>query len=283
MQLVVGENGAKCFQTKKVPWIKEGFLRYYIRPYLQRHFHAIWLYGEPPTIGRLSTMPLVVCLNHSSWWDLFVPAYVEHLLLHHDVYTVMDAEQLRRYAIFSKMGVLGVDRSSLAGIKAFLNSTETLLKGRPRSLWLTPQGEMVSNYRRPLRFQPGLAHLARRLERFHLLFCAVHYEFWTERLSEAFIAFSELKTVDTSCQNWRGREFLQAQERRLEELLDTLLEAVAQRDVSVFHPLLKGASGNAAVYDLPRAVWARLCGRRYVGEHGAVPTPKWRERTHTHR
>jgi 1-acyl-sn-glycerol-3-phosphate acyltransferase len=262
----------------KIPWLKEGFMQYYVPRYLKRHFHTLYLYGDAPRIALNDSTPLIVCLNHSSWWDLFVPAFVEHCLFHHDVYAVMDAEQLQRYAIFSKMGVLGVDRTSLQGIKAFLDTVEHLFKNQPRALWLTPQGEMVSNYQRPVRFQPGLAHIAMRLKRFHLLHMAVHYEFWTERLPEAFIHFSEPTFVDTSDATWNPQTFLRQQETRLQGLLDSLLIAVQQRDATCFQPLLQGASGTAPLYDAFRAFSARRQRRPFFREHGAIATPLWRRR-----
>ncbi|WP_081648249.1 lysophospholipid acyltransferase family protein [Chthonomonas calidirosea] len=262
----------------KIPWLKEGFMRYYVPRYLKRHFHTLYLYGDAPRIPLDDSIPLIVCLNHSSWWDLFVPAFVEHRLFHHDVYTVMDAQQLQRYALFSKMGVLGVDRTSLQGIKAFLDTVEHLLKDQPRSLWLTPQGEMVSNYQRPIQFQPGLAHIAMRLQRFHLLLVAVHYELWTERLPEAFVHFSEPAFVDASEPAWNPRMFLRQQEVRLQGLLDSLLIAVQRRDTTCFQPLLRGASGTAPLYDALRALRARWQHRPFFQEHGAVATPSWRRR-----
>jgi 1-acyl-sn-glycerol-3-phosphate acyltransferase len=261
----------------KWPWLTAGFRRY-TRRYLARSFHAVHLVGQFAALNDDGRTPLLVCLNHSSWWDVLVPFFVESELFGWDLYGVMDARQLARYRIFAHMGMIGVERSSLAGAREFLRFSETLLKDQRRALWLTPQGEMVSNARRPIRFQPGLGHLAARLGRFYLIHIALHYEFWNERLPEAFVRVSEAALYDVAPGALSPRSFVRDSERALERELDALLAAVEGRDSSGMRTLLAGGAGTSPTYDAFRALIARLQGRRLEREHGRIVTPSWKGR-----
>ena len=54
--------------------------------------------------------PLIVCVNHCSWWDVLVGLFMETELFGCEWYTMMDARQLQRYRFFCRLGVIGVDR-----------------------------------------------------------------------------------------------------------------------------------------------------------------------------
>jgi 1-acyl-sn-glycerol-3-phosphate acyltransferase len=261
----------------KTPWLEQWFLRY-THTYLKRSFHAIHLYGERPRIESDGRTPLLVCLNHSSWWDVLVGLFMATELFGWEYYTVMDARQLQRYRFFCRLGVIGVDRSSLAGVKEFLPYAETLLKGRQRALFLTPQGVMTSNYTRPIRFQPGVGRLAPLLGDFHLARVAMHYEFWDERLPEAFISVSPVERRTVCGADFDRRRFVHEQELALEAQLDALLAAVRTRDPAAFHPLLTGKGGISPTYDAIRRIGAALKGERFTPEHGEVLTPQWKNR-----
>jgi 1-acyl-sn-glycerol-3-phosphate acyltransferase len=261
----------------KTPLLETWFLRY-THHYLRRSFHAIHLLGEPPQIPTNGQIPLLVCLNHSSWWDVLVGLFMASELFGWEWYTMMDSRQLQRYRFFCRLGVIGVDRTSLAGAREFLRYAETLLKGRQRALFITPQGTMTSNYARPVRFQPGLGHLAPLLGEFYLAQVALHYEFWDERLPEAFISVSsvERRTICTS--DYDRKRFVREQERALEAQMDKLLAAVRLRDPAAFRPMLVGKGGISPTYDAIRRIGAKLKGEEFTQEHGKILTPQWKDR-----
>lgn len=262
--------------AKKSALIERWFFSY-ARRYVRRSFHAIHLLGEPPRFAaETPALPWLVCLNHSSWWDVLLGFCIGKELFGGDHYGVMDERQLRRYAFFARLGAIGVDRTSLTGAKEFLRYCETLFRGQPRALWITPQGEFASNYARPVRFQSGIGYLAERLGEFHLTTLAFHYEFWEERLPEAFVSFSPLTRVRVGA-DFDRKAFVQAQERLMESQLDALLACVQARDASIFRPYLRGSTGISPTYDLMRRLTARLKGERFTAEHGAIVTPQWKE------
>ena len=211
--------------------------------------------------------------------------FVQKELFDWEAYTVMDARQLQRYKFLARLGVIGVDRTSLTGAKEFLKYSTALLQGQRRALWLTPQGTMTSNHTRPITFQPGLSHLAAGLDNFYLARVALHYEFWNERLPEAFVSVSPIEhiyNVNASLDSSLNRKgFLHTQEIALQMQMDTLLAAVQARDASAFTRLLQGRVGISPTYDAIRTLGARLRGQTFTPEHSNLVTPQWKQQPPT--
>jgi 1-acyl-sn-glycerol-3-phosphate acyltransferase len=270
-------NEDMLMPASKSPLLEQCFVRY-TRHYLRRNFCAIHLLGDPPRFTDDGQSPLLVCLNHSSWWDVLLGLYVETELFGWEAYTVMDARQLSRYRFLNRLGVIGVDRSSLAGAKEFLHYAENLLKDRRRALWITPQGAMLSNHQRPIVFQPGVSHLAVHLGDFYLAHVTFHYEFWQDRMPEAFVSISPVEKVRVCRETNDRKAFLHAQEHIQEAQLDALLKHVEQRDPAPFRTLLRGKGGISTTYDMFRATTAKLRGEAFTPEHGQVITPQWKNR-----
>jgi 1-acyl-sn-glycerol-3-phosphate acyltransferase len=247
---------ASMITASKLPLLEKVFVPYTAWS-LRRHFRAVHLMGDVPKFDSNENLPLLVCLNHSSWWDVMLGLYAAYTLFDWEAYSVMDERQLQRYRFFSKLGMIGADRTSLAGIKEFLRYAETLLAGKRRALWITAQGEFTSNLVRPIQFQPGIAHIAEQLGDCLITTVAFHYEFWNEPKPEAFVSMSPLTRL-THTSDFNRRTFLDSLERRMEAQLDALLAAVQKRDASAFHVLLRS-------------------GKRGQ-DHGAVVTPKYGQR-----
>ncbi len=262
--------------ARKSPPLEAAF-RLYTRRYLRRSFHAVHCLGDFGPARETFPRPLLVCLNHSSWWDVLLGFFVATDVLGRDSYTVMDARQLQRYKFFARLGVIGVDRASLKGAKEFLTVSADLLRGSRRALWITAQGEMLSSAARPIRFQPGLGYLAERLGEFDFTTLVLHYEFWNERLPEAFVSLSSIECVTASGPDWNRKAFVHAQERRLEAQIDALQSLVERRDPTAFRPLLHGSGGISPTYDFIRSLNARLRGKRFSPEHSDLETPQWRQ------
>ena len=163
---------------------------WWVRGYLQKHFHAVRLSlpGRPDVPPDL---PLIVALNHPSWWDPIVGAILAGLFPERDHYAPMDAEALARYSLFDKLGFYGVERGTWRGASDFLRTTEAILS-RPRSaVWITVQGRFADPRIRPPRLQPGIGHIARCLSQGTVVTLALEYPFWEERLPEALARFGE--------------------------------------------------------------------------------------------
>ena len=121
----------------------------------------------------------------------------------------MDADALRRYRIFERLGVFGIEPGTMRGAREFLRTSRSIL-ARPRTaLWITPQGRFADARERPPGIQPGVAHLARRLEQAVILPLALEYPFWEERHPEALARFGPAIVVERGARpNRRGVAYL---------------------------------------------------------------------------
>jgi 1-acyl-sn-glycerol-3-phosphate acyltransferase len=242
------------------------FDRYVVR-YLRRRFHRVWCWDTSGLAGLPRDLPLLFVLSHASWWDVLVGYYLARFLVRVESYAPMDELQLRRYRILARLGVYSVDRFSTAGLRAFLRYTVGLLSG-PRAVWITPQGEIVSSWLRPVRFQSGLGHLVRRMPEVAVVPVALHYEFREEPRPEIFVKLGPPRIFRGA--RPAASEITRLLERDLERELDAVQAALLGRDLRPFSVLLEGATSTSVVYDGVRALRALITGRRDPARHGEL-------------
>src|SRR5436309_10662787 len=144
-------------------WLIRGFRRYCAR-YVRKHFHAVRLSKAswPLPVGD---EPLLVVLNHPSWWDPLIGVVLSDALASRDHFAAIDAAAVQRYPFFQRLGFIGVDSSSLRGAAEFLRIGQTLLSEPGRMFWVTAQGRFTDVRERPLALRSGVGHLAARLDR----------------------------------------------------------------------------------------------------------------------
>lgn len=246
-----------------------GWFVRYIHFYLGRNFHGVHLL-RLGSLEDLDGWPLLVCLNHPSWWDPLMAAYLsQRFFQERRQYAPIAAAGLEKYRFFERLGFFGIDPATRAGAFRFLEIGETLLSEDDSALWVTPQGQFIDVRQRPIQIQPGVGHLARRLKRFAMLPVALEYAFWNERYAEAFACFGQPVFVEDgrehSASDWNAC-FSEA----LEDTLDALSDKVRDRDPGAFEPLLDGSAGVGGVYDLWRSVKVRLRGKKFQPEHGRI-------------
>ena len=251
-----------------------GLFHRHVRRYLGRHFHAVRL-ARAGGIPAAGAEPLVVYLNHPSWWDPLVAmaialeAFPER---HHRA--VMDARSLAGYRFFRRLGFVGVEAGTLAGARDFVRLAVASL-GEPRgSLWLTPQGRFADPRERPASLRPGLAHLAtlRAVPRGTVFVpLALELPFWDAPYPEALARFGEPVTAA------RLRELPAAAAAavltaRLESAQDRLATDARARDARHFDTVVPGRGGAAGFYHAWRRLRAGLAG----GEAGRAGSARRR-------
>jgi 1-acyl-sn-glycerol-3-phosphate acyltransferase len=250
------------------PWLVRGFTRYG-RWFVSRNFHAVRLSkaGLPvPLPGE----PLIVYLNHPSWWDPMIALVLATSYFpDRRHFAPIDAAALAKYRFFEKLGFFGIDPESRAGARRFLQVSRAVLRRADSVLWVTAEGVFRDPRRRPVRLRPGIAHLARRFERGAMMPLALELPFWNERYPEALARFGTPVMVGEqrrySAKAWAG-----LLERHLQATQDALAEEAMQRDPSVFQTTLSGRTGIGGFYDLWRRTKALLTGRRFDPGHGDV-------------
>lgn len=245
--------------AKIVPLIHSCFLRY-IEWSLSRHFHALRMAsgGGAPEVPFSD--PLVVYLNHASWWDTLLMMWLgRRLYPNRPQYGPIDAAQLERYGIFKSLGVFGVEKGTASGARKFLRVSSEVLKQDGAMLWLTPQGRFSDVRERPVRFAAGIAHLALRMPRAVFVPLAVEYGFGIERLPEIYIRFGEIKRGgDLGASSEAVRSALEA---GLLGTQEALCFEVSAKEMNVFRTLLSGGGGASVPYDIWRRIKGALTGR----------------------
>lgn len=252
--------------ARPTPLALRFFDRYVVR-YLCRRFHRVHLWGRPADLALPPGRPLLFVMSHASWWDVLVGYYLARHVFRVESYAPMDEAQLARYRVLSRIGVYSVDRGSATGLRAFVRYTTDLL-APGRAVWITPQGGIVSNWRRPVEFQAGVGHLVRRVPGVAVVPVAVAYEFLEEPRPEIFVRVGPARVLDDA--TLRPAAIAEALARSLEHELDALLESLVARELGGFSVRLEGATSVSLVYDRVRMLRARLTGRPDPRRHGEV-------------
>ncbi len=239
----------------------------YSRYYLCRHFHSIRVLHEAAIPSADVGRPIVMYLNHASWWDPLVCLYLARRWFPgRNSYAPIDAGMLKRYAFFKHLGFYPARAGTARGALDFLRTTEQLLGSERNMIWLTPQGRFVDVRERPIPFQRGLGALANRSARALFIPLAIDYTFWTEPQPEILLtlgpAVAAEEMIISSVGDWT--DFFA---RSLEETQDRLAECAARRDPEDWLTLEKGVSGINAIYDGWRSLRSRMRGKSFTPEH----------------
>jgi len=251
------------------PSISPALLRYflgYARFYVGRHMHAVRV-SQGEKLRQLYGKPLLLYMNHPSWWDPMIAAVLAGCYLPGYLhYAPMEAVALQKYPFFRKLGFFGVTHNSFQSQRKLLEISTRVLSQSHSAMWITPQGRFSDVRERPLRIESGFIHLVRHAPQCVVLPVAIEYAFWEESKPEVLVRFGDPVSANELQHQPKAQQTL---EFNLEQALDALQQAVIARDVSAFQILLRGNSGVGGVYDLWRRGKALLTGTTFNPEHGA--------------
>lgn len=241
----------------------------YLRWYLGRHFHGLRI-ANAERLTREVQGPLIIYLNHASWWDPLTCILVSRRFMPQvDHYAPMDEAALERYGFFGKLGLFPVELDTHRGAMQFLRAATEVLSTPNSVLWLTPQGRFADARLRPLIFREGLAALLLRLPSATLLPLAIEYVYWDERLPEILVnpglpvrisRDGQLQNGDTSA----------ALALALGAAQDELAALSMTRETANFETILEGGAGVGIFYDVWRRMRSGTRGQRYEPEHGSI-------------
>lgn len=249
---------------KRSPWMVRFFMRY-ARRFMRKNFHGVRLSISGP-LPELPDEPLIVVLNHPSWWDPMMGMVLAHLLPEREHFIPIDAEALQKYRIFEKVGFFGIEPGTSAGARAFLDTAKHLLSENNRALWITAQGKFTDARERPVQLMSGVGHLARSLDRAILLPLALEYTFWNERYPEALARFGApiMASGDSALSS---RDWVTTIAEGLTATQDALALEAQSRDPELFEDLIKGETGIGGAYDLWRRLKSWFRGKRFDPSH----------------
>jgi hypothetical protein len=237
-----------------------------VRSYFRRHFRAVMVRHQE-RLARFDTVssgPLVVYANHSSWWDPMVSVLLgQELLPGRRHYAPMDADALKKYPILRRIGIFPVEMSSARGAAQFLRTSQAILASGG-VVWITPQGRFADPREVPLGFRPGLGALAARVPGLQLVPLAIEYTFWDERLPETLLCLGEAVQIESGV----GSEVVTKKlEAALGLVMAELKEATLGRDAKKFRVLLTGQRGTGGIYAIGRRLQSWVTGKSMVVDH----------------
>ncbi len=233
---------------------------------VRKGFHALRL-ARPGRPRLPEGRPVIVYMNHPSWWDPAVGIVLAtRLFPDRPGYAPIDADALRKYRFMARIGLFGIEPGP-RGAATFLRAGERILAEPSAMLWVTAEGRFTDARARPVRLMPGLAHLARRVPDAVLVPMAVEYPFWSERTPEALVRFGA-PVPAAEINDLPVPEAMAVLERDLAAAMDDLAAQAMARDPAPFETVLSGAAGVGGIYDAWRRARAWAKGESFRAEHG---------------
>ncbi len=208
--------------TRLLRW---GFTRS-VKRMVRKEFESVQV--ELPDDWSPPSGPLLVAANHPSWWDPMIATLIaDRWFRDREHISAMDADMLERYSVLKKLGFLPVDHSSISSVRTFLQQATTRLRDNNAVLWITPQGHFADPRLRPLKFAPGISHLAKHVLDLTIQPVALEYTFWDTKKPQVLVSFC--KPISTTEPDAAKRA-----ERALENQLDHLASLAIDRDPERF-------------------------------------------------
>jgi 1-acyl-sn-glycerol-3-phosphate acyltransferase len=133
--------------------------RWYARRRVASAFDGLFVEGLDAAREACRDRPLVVAMNHVSWWDPFVVVLLD-CALGAESYCLMDRRNLDRMPFFGWIGAVPIHRDDPRQALADLKWASTLLDRPRRLVWIFPQGSQRPAHLRPLGLQRGVSILA---------------------------------------------------------------------------------------------------------------------------
>ena len=215
----------------------------YARWYLWRHMHAIRVNTLRPP--KLDGLPVIVCMNHPSWWDPLVALTLAlRLYPGRTHYAPMEASALSKYGFFERLGFFGVEPGRASGAATFLRRGSAILARADSMLWVTAQGAFRDARERPVDLRGGIGKLVERNPGVAVLPVALEYVFWDERFPEVLVRFGE-PLIDPEPSILSSA---------LQHTQDALAAAAMTRNAAAFETFAGGRTGVGGIYGLWRWV-----------------------------
>jgi 1-acyl-sn-glycerol-3-phosphate acyltransferase len=151
---------------------------------------------------------------------------------------MMEEKHLRRFFLFRLLGAFSVVREKPKAALKSVNYAARLLKSNPNNtLWIFPQGEILPNDRRPLKFYNGLARIIEKVGKCSIASLSMRYEFMDEFKPRIFAKIGAPDNIDDSdC--FDSKNLTRKMEARLTDNLDGLKSDIIDQNLTAYEKLL---------------------------------------------
>lgn len=224
-------------EANKSQWFEHIFAAYN-RNLLKRRFNSFKASGLEKLRDKKPDVPLILYCNHSSWWDGLIAFQISRRC-GLDSYIMMEEKHLKKLFLFRKLGAFSVVREQPRQAIESINYSAKILKSDSRrTLWIFPQGEILPNDTRPIRFYNGLSRITEKLGECQTAAAAMRYEFGSEFKPSIFVKISEIKTIK-NIDRAQTKTATTAFARNLTENLDELKNDIAANNIADYVDLLR--------------------------------------------
>jgi Acyltransferase len=228
----------------------------------RKSFHAFRIAaGTRKCLSQLNSHqgPVLVVMNHSSWWDPLVAMLVaQQLCPQRTGCAPMDARELAKFGMLRKLGIFGIDPDNPQSLSAMSRYVLELFAREPRgTLWITPQGRFM-DVREPLSLRPGAAAIAARASNIRCVSLAIEYAFWVDQKPEVFTRLADITTPTTpTTAHWHTALLAGMQSNA-----DALATLVRSRNPAHFEHLDPRLAPRDGSINPAMDLWLRLRGKQ---------------------
>ncbi len=217
-------------EANKKRWFEKIFFLYNGN-LLKRRFHTFQVSGLENLIKRQTEIPTIIYCNHSSWWDglaAFHIGYNTDL----DNYFMMEEKQLKDLQLFRKLGAFSVVKENpREGLKSINYSVKLLKENRNRAIWIFPQGEILPNDLRPIKFYNGISRVVEKIGKCQIFCVALRFEFLEEFKPEIFTKIENAEIIQID-KNFNSKLFTK-------QLSDKLTKNLAELKINILENNLR--------------------------------------------
>lgn len=217
----------------------------YHKKLLKKHFFRIHLSGYENLKLINNSLPVILYANHSNWWDGFIAYLLTNRTLKKDDYLMMDIMQMKKYSFFKYIGAFSVNRNIPTESVRSLNYAAELLSNSNKYMWIFPQGEMLPQDKRPLKFYSGITKIAEKIDCVNLVPVCFRYEFIMEQRPEVFIQVGKPEIITGD----KSQDLTENLSTTLESQLDKLKEDVSLGNTSNFKTIFIGKNSRNKTFD----------------------------------
>ena len=217
--------------------IFEKIFAVYNRSLLKRRFHSFHISGLNYLFNKNPNVPLIIYCNHSSWWDGLVAFQISHKARLNS-YVMMEEKQLKDLFLFRRLGAFSVVREKpREAIQSIRYAAQLLKQDSTSTLWIFPQGEILPNDLRPLKFFNGLSKIIEQTENCETASLSIRYEFLGEFKPRILVKIDEPETI-SRIEISNSRVLSEMLSNRLTMNLDDLRNDVVNRNIAGYESIL---------------------------------------------
>lgn len=223
-------------KAKKSFWFEKIF-DLYNRNLLRRRFNSFRVLGLENLAQVEKKAPLIIYSNHSSWWDGLAAFHIGRRA-GLDAFIMMEEKHLKNLRLFRRLGAFSVvrenPRKALGSIKY---AAELLKEKKDRALWIFPQGEILPNDRRPVKFYNGVSRIVEKLNRCRTISLAMRYEFLGDFKPDIFVRIREAEFLEPDA-GFDSKIYTEKLAENLSRNLDDLKKSITRAETKNFQNIL---------------------------------------------